>query len=307
MDNLSRTYRGPGRRAATVGTFDGVHLGHRLVLDTLRRRAAARGLEPIAVTFDRHPLLTVAPERAPRMLGTYDDKISLIRACGVTPVTVKFTEAVRSLRVVEWMERLKREFGVDYLLLGYDNTFGSDGLEMRSDDYVAIGETVGIEVEMAPEMQGVSSSAIRRALNRGEVEEAAALLGRPYSLEGSVGSGRRLGRTIGFPTANLNVDDNLLIPARGVYACIAATDDGTRHPAMVNIGLRPSVGDFEEPTVEAHLIGYEGDLYDRSLRLEFIRRLRDEVKFPSLDALKARLTEDAREAEEALQPIIHTT
>ncbi len=304
MTPISKTFSGAPRRAATVGTFDGVHRGHKLVLDTLRRKAAERGLTPIAVTFDRHPLELVAPERAPRMLGTYADKVKRISAEGVTPVTVRFTEALRSMRVMEWMERLKREFGVDYLLIGYDNTFGSDGLDMTVSDYAAIGETLGIEVETASELRGVSSSAVRRALEKGDVGEAMQLLGRPYSLEGSVGHGRELGRTLGFPTANLVPAENLLLPATGAYACVAVTDDGVRRPAMVNIGVRPSVGDFTDTTVEAHIIGYSGDLYERPLRLEFISRLRDEVKFPSLEALRARLAEDAAEATRAVAPYL---
>lgn len=304
MTPISKSFSGSPRRGATVGTFDGVHRGHQLVLDTLRGRAETRGLTPVAITFDRHPLEVVAPARAPRMLESYADKISRISAEGVMPVTVRFTETVRNMRVVEWMERLKREFGVDYLLLGYDNTFGCDGLDMKLSDYIAIGETVGIEVEPASELRGVSSSAIRRALDRGDVEEAAGLLGRPYTLDGTVGHGLELGRKIGFPTANLMVPDNLLIPARGVYACVAVTYDGRRWPAMVNIGVRPSVGDFTEPTIEAHIMGFSGDLYGRTLRLEMMRRLRDEVKFPSLEALHDRLNADAEAARSVLEPYL---
>lgn len=290
----------PKHRAATVGTFDGVHRGHRVVLDTLRRLAAEEGLQPMAITFDPHPLRLIAPERTPPLLTTTAQRLALLRQEGVHPLVMRFDESLRRMTVAEWMHRLHDRYGVDLLLVGYDNTFGSDGLEMSTADYRAIGETVGIRVEEARELPDVSSSAVRRAVLAGDVVRASEMLGRPYVLEGMVVHGQGLGRTLGFPTANVDVAPGMALPAKGVYAAMAVTARGERVPAVVNIGLRPTVGDFKDATVEASLIDYSGDLYDTPLKLEFIGRLRDERRFESLDLLKERIALDVEEARRLL-------
>ncbi len=288
--------KGKERRAATVGTFDGVHRGHRLVIDMLRRRASEEGLVPLVVTFDPHPLCLVAPERAPGLLATPSERMELLRKEGVQPLMMRFDEGLRRLTVAEWMRRLRDRHGVELLLVGYDNTFGCDGLDMSTDDYRAIGETLGIRVEEAPMLADVSSSAVRRAVRAGDMEKAAEMLGRPYALEGLVGHGQGLGRQLGFPTANVEPAPDQLLPAYGVYAAWAVTSKGERVPAVVNVGVRPTVGKFTTPTVEATLLDYDGDLYDTLLRLEFDSRIRDEQKFSGLDALKAQIRKDAEEA-----------
>ena len=294
---VSRTPEAGGaRRAATVGTFDGVHRGHRLVLAELRRRAAEEGLQPMVITFDPHPMRLIAPERAPALLTPTAERMALLRREGVQPLMMRFDESLRRMTVAEWMRRLHDRHGVDLLLVGYDNTFGSDGLDMSTEDYRAIGETVGIRVEEAPELPDVSSSAVRRAVLAGDIVKAAGMLGRPYVVEGTVVHGQGLGRTIGFPTANVDVPAGIAIPGRGVYAATAVTARGERVPAVVNIGVRPTVGDFTEPTVEASLIDYAGDLYDTPLKLEFAGRLRDEQRFDNLDRLKEQIARDVSEA-----------
>lgn len=283
-------------RAATVGTFDGVHKGHRLVLDNLRNEARSEGLEPIAITFDRHPLELIAPERAPGFLTPVATKLRLLEEEGVRPLVMAFNEQMRRQTAYEWMRRLHDEMGVRVLVVGYDNTFGSDGLALSVSDYEALGEVTGIRVVEAPVAQGISSSAVRKAVAAGDVARAGELLGRPYRIEGTVRNGNRLGSQIGFPTANIATPRNQVIPAEGVYAGIATLSDGRRFKSAVNIGRRPTIGDLDAPLVEAHLIGFEGNLYGQTLTVDLFSRIRDEEKFPSLEALAARLKEDVETA-----------
>ncbi len=290
MSRETETYK-----AATVGTFDGVHLGHRLVLDTLREEALRDGLEPIAITFDRHPLSLIAPERAPGYLLDTDAKRRLLDAEGVTPVVMPFNEQMRRQTAYEWMRRLHDRMGVRVLVVGYDNTFGSDGLSLDIGDYQSLGEVVGIRVVEAPVLAGVSSSAVRKAVASGEIERANEMLGRPYRLEGTVKGGNHLGSKIGFPTANLPVPEGQIIPAEGVYAAEATLPDGQRRRAAVNIGRRPTIGDLRAPIIEAHILDYDGDLYGEHLALDLIGRIRGEQKFDSVEDLQRQLDRDVRQ------------
>ena len=281
----------------TIGTFDGVHRGHRLVLDTLKKEAAARGLQPVAITFDRHPLELVAPERAPGNLTSVNRKAALIRQEGVEPLILPFTEHLRSMRAYEWLDHIYRKYGVRLLVAGYDNTFGSDGIDMSIADYKAMGEAIGIEVMAAREEEGVSSSAVRKAVKSGDIAKAVSLLGHRPELEGRVAPGFHVGHEIGFPTANLMVSSRAVMPAAGVYAALAFIDDGaTGLPAMVNIGYRPTFeGTAKESkhlTTEAHIIGMDEELYGKSIRLELLDRLRDEKKFDSVSELIEQLERD---------------
>ena len=279
-------------QAAAVGTFDGLHRGHNAVLASLREEAAKHGLKPVVFTFDRHPLELIDPSRAPKALLTPERKIELLKAAGVEPVVLPFDESLRGTTAADWMERLHRDYGVKLLTVGYDNTFGSDGAEMSVGDYRRLGAKHGIVVVSAPFVEGVSSSAIRRSVSAGEVEKAAQMLGYPYRLEGIVVEGNHIGRTIGFPTANIEPDRRLVSPAHGVYAATAILPDGERHPALLNIGLRPTVGQNEKPTYEAHIPDWNGDLYGLPLAVELIRRLRDERSFGSLEELRIQLEKD---------------
>ncbi|MDE6632071.1 MAG: riboflavin biosynthesis protein RibF, partial [Muribaculaceae bacterium] len=277
-----------------------VHRGHRLVLDTLKKEAEKRGLQPVAITFDRHPLELVAPERAPGNLMSPERKAETIRREGVQPLVLPFTEQLRSMRAFEWLDYIHRKYDVDLLVAGYDNTFGSDGLDMSIADYKAIGDTIGIEVISAPEEDGVSSSAVRKAVKAGNIEKARELLGHMPEIEGKVLPGFHVGREIGFPTANLQVNPRTALPAPGVYAALAYIGDSDNGmPTMVNIGFRPTFEGTEKAsghlTVEAHIIGEDENLYNRTLRLEFVGRLRDERKFGSYDELTAQLKMDKEE------------
>lgn len=284
-------------KAVTIGTFDGVHRGHRVVLDTLKREAAKRGLQPVAISFDRHPLELVAPQRAPGNLTSTERKSELILAEGVEPLIVPFTEQLRSMRAYEWLDHIYRKYDVRLLVAGYDNTFGSDGIDMSIADYKAMGDTIGIEVISAPEEEGVSSSAVRKAVKSGDIAKAKSLLGHRPELEGRVAPGFHVGHEIGFPTANLQVSPRSVMPVAGVYAALAFVDGfNTGFPAMVNIGYRPTfegtAKESKQLTVEAHIIGMDDEIYGRRIRLEWVDRLRDERRFDSVEELVEQLEKD---------------
>lgn len=279
-------------RAATVGTFDGVHRGHLAVIDALRREAAARDLRPMAFTFDRHPLSVVRPDRVPPLLTTPRRRDYLLRRAGVEPVEVEFTPELSHLTAARWLERLRREWNVSLMVVGYDNTFGCDGVGLSISDIMELGREAGIEVKEAPVVPGVSSSAIRKALMTGRIDTANDMLGRGYRLEGTVVPGEAVGRALGWPTANLQPVEGMCVPAGGVYAAHAVTSDGVMRPAMVNIGVRPTLHDGRPATVEAHILDFSGDLYSKPLSLVFRKRLRDERNFPSIEALRGAIAAD---------------
>ena len=287
-------------KAVTIGTFDGVHRGHRLVLETLKREARKRGLQPVAISFDRHPLELVAPERAPGNLTSTRRKEELLRREGVETLILPFNEKLRGMRAYEWLDHIHRKYGVKLLIAGYDNTFGSDGIDLSIADYKAMGDAIGIEVMAAPEEEGVSSSAVRKAVKSGDIKKAISLLGHRPELEGRVAPGFKVGHEIGFPTANLQVSPRAVMPAPGVYAAMAFIEDAAEGlPAMVNIGYRPTFkGTAKESrhlTVEAHIIGSDMELYGKNVRLEWVGRLRDERKFGSVEELIAQLQRDREE------------
>lgn len=283
-------------RGVTVGTFDGVHRGHKAVVEFLVSESARRGLEPLVVTFEPHPLAVVAPERAPLLLESAREREEMLRAMGVTVEVLPFTEELRRLTVAQWFGRLIADYGARMVVTGFDNTFGSDGMNMSVAEYIKIGAAQGLEVIEAPRIKDVSSTLIRRALGAGDVTAAGEMLGHPFTLTGLVSHGKGLGHTIGVPTANIAPPEGLLLPAPGVYAADAITDSGQRIRAVVNIGVAPTVAGGLPMTVEAHLLDFEGNLYATQLRLEFIRRLRDERKFRSLDELKLQIIRDAADA-----------
>lgn len=294
-----------------VGTFDGVHTGHRQVLGTLVKESRSRGLAPVAVTFDRHPLEIIRPERAPKLLTTCERKLQLLHESGVETLLLQFTPELRRLTAYEWLNLMQRKYGARLVVLGYDTTFGCDGLDMSIADYASLAEGLGMDVAVAPEIPGVSSSAIRTAVREGNIRRAAEMLGRPPELEGRVVHGRKVGRTLGFPTANLEPTAHLQVPAGGVYAASAVLPDGSRFPAMVNVGTRPTFagdgsrnggisrgdnsfrgGDARSLAIEAYLDDFTGDLYGQLLHLDFLSRLREEKRFSSPAELAAQLELD---------------
>lgn len=292
----SEKEREPGR-AVTVGTFDGVHRGHLAVIEELKEEAFRYGLRPAVITLEPHPLLVVAPERAPGLLISASERRRRLETLGVEVITVTFDDSVRRLSAFNWMRKMKEQFSAELLVTGYDNTFGFDGRDLSPEDYVALGRQAGLKVLKAPEIQDVSSSIVRKAVAAGEMERAAVLLSRPYSIEGMVVHGRELGRTLGFPTANIEVEPWLLLPAPGVYGCKAILADGSIYQAVVNVGRAPTVADGLPITVEAYLPGFSGNLYGSRLRLEFGYKLRGEKKFGNLEELKRAIAEDVKKLE----------
>lgn len=278
---------------ATVGTFDGVHRGHLAVVDTIVGIGKTRGLAPLVFTFDRHPLEVVRPSKAPRMLMLPRRRDGLLRRRGVEVVELPFNESLASLTAGEWMRRLASEYGVRGMVIGYDNTFGCDGISLSIDDFRRLGDSCGIEVDVAPVVEGVSSSTVRGCVAEGDIARAMELLGRPYELTGIVVHGNALGTGFGFPTANLAPDPRLAIPGIGVYVADALLPDGSVAPAMVNIGTRPTLAPGQCLSVEAHILGFSGSLYSLPLTLRFYQRLRNEQKFGSVDDLRDALRKDS--------------
>ncbi len=283
--------------AAVVGTFDGVHRGHRYLLDHLLRRARAEGLATRVYTFTRHPLATIAPDKAPAPLLSLRQKADRLRQTGIDDLRTDDFSALRGLTARQYLERLASE-GVRLLIVGHDNRFGSDGLRSLG-EFQQAAAGLPVAVEQAPELTiggcPVNSSAIRSLIAAGDIAGANALLGYPYAISGTVVSGRQLGRTIGFPTANLlPADPELLLPPTGVYAATATAGD--RHlPAMLNIGHRPTVDSPDSPvTIEAHIIGLDSDLYGKPLTLQLQGRLRSEQRFDSVESLRRQLEADRK-------------
>lgn len=290
------------RRIAAVGMYDGVHLGHRFLIDFLKAQGRERGLSPAVVTFDRHPRQVVRPVEAPPLLTTLFQRAHLLEATGVEDcIVLPFTRRTQMMSAREFLQWLRQGYGVEALVVGFNNRFGRDRAE-GLEQYRDMAAQIGMEVVQAPEYKGkhapVSSSRIRERLLQGDPEGAALLLGHPYQLVGRVRRGRGLGRGLGYPTANVEpAADNALLPQAGVYAAVATTPDGRRRPAMVNVGTCPTVasdGAAPRLTVEAHVLDFMGYIYDEEIALDFVKRLRDERKFPSREALSKQLADDEK-------------
>lgn len=291
--------------AVAIGVFDGVHRGHQKVVKDLTAMAASRGLVPVALTFDPHPLEFVAPERAPDLLTTVEQRATLLADCGVEILGVLPFLEIRDLDPRAFViEILSLRLKAAAVAVGENFRFGRD----RGGDpplLADLGETLGFTVDVVP-MVGdagpdgvISSTRIRAFLAAGEVGRAAVLLGRPFALAGPVIHGDARGRAIGFPTANLHIPDRMAVPADGVYATWVDVE-GARHPAVVNIGVRPTFGESHR-RIEAHLLDFEGDLYGTVLTVHFVERIRAERKFDGVEALTAQIAADRDEAARLLE------
>lgn len=291
------------RRIAAVGMYDGVHMGHRFLIDYLGVEARSRGLVPSVVTFMRHPLTVVRPSEAPALLDITEDRMIKLSEAGAEDIILlTFNDTLHHMSAEKFLSRLKKRYGIEALVIGFNNRLGHD-LPSTIDQYRAIASKAGLDVIPAPEYRGagapVSSSAIRRYLREGEVGKAAEALGRHYMVRGKVVDGKHLGRTLGFPTANVHPSgEEQLIPRRGVYAAWVTTPDGKRRQAVVNIGNRPTVeGDPQaDITIEAHIIGYQGYIYDEEIKIEFVKMLRPERRFASTAKLASQIKDDIAEA-----------
>lgn len=285
---------------ATIGFFDGVHRGHQFMIDSLTTMAHAQGRQSLVITFDRHPRQVVHADYVPQLITTTDEKLQLLHATAADRIEMlHFDAQMAQLSAYEFMRQVLHEkYGVAMLLTGYDNRFGHNRAEGFA-DYVRYGEEMGMKVlQNTPiDIDGlrVSSSLIRRLIVEGNITEASNCMGHPYSITGSVAHGFQEGRRIGFPTANIVPESaEKLVPGNGVYATRVSVEGGEWMPAMLNIGTNPTF-QRQQTTIEAHIIGFEGDIYGRKVRVEFGRKLRDEQRFESVEALQKQLEADKKE------------
>jgi len=294
-------FRGVPERATTstvltIGNFDGVHRGHRALLAELTAKARELALPATVLTFEPHPRELFAPDQAPARLASLRDKFELLAECGVDRVHVcRFDRGLAGLTAEQFVERiLVRGLAVRHLIVGDDFRFG----KARGGDFGLLrtmGEAHGFAVEAMHTVDfgglRVSSSAVREALAAGNIEHAEELLGRAFVIAGRVMDGRKLGRTIGFPTANIQVRRKRL-PLSGVFA-VAVSGLGPRPlPGAANIGVRPTVAEGLKPVLEVHLLDFDRDIYGMHVDVNFLHKLRNEAKFDSLDALKAQIARD---------------
>lgn len=287
--------------AVTIGFFDGVHLGHRFLIRQLTRYAIGHDLASLLITFRTHPRQVMQAAYQPQLLTTYDEKCEQLTTTGADYcLTLDFTTALAALSARRFMaEILKEKLSAKALIVGYDHRFGHDRSEEFA-KYVEYGQELGIEVVRAEAFAmcevNVSSSMVRACLAEGEVGMAARCLTRPYEITGRVVHGFHVGHELGFPTANIQVEDaQKLIPKNGVYAVwVKGKTGGEEHVwgGMLNIGLRPTMENGENRTIEVHLLEFAGDLYSCRLTLSFVKRLRDERKFRNNGELVHQLRED---------------
>ena len=298
-----------GRPVLTIGTFDGVHVGHQSILQRLKTAAAERQGPAVVMTFHPHPRRVLFPEEDNlRLLNSLDEKLARLEQMGMDAViVVPFTRAFANQTSEAFIEQvLVKQVGIQHIAVGYDHRFGRDrggGLA----DLARMGALHGFTVEEIPALlvdeANVSSTRIRKALTEGQVEQAARYLGAPYRLLGTVVHGDKIGRTLGYPTANLQADDpDKLIPAIGVYAVWVDTPKQGRHMGMLNIGYRPTVGG-KDLRVEVNLLDFDGDLYGQQLGVDFIAFLRPDARFNGLEELKAALARDAADTRQVLRPV----
>ena len=292
----------PGRRAVALGTFDGVHLGHRAVIAAARAAAQRLGASTMAATFHPRPVTVVHPGTPTASLSGITERIRMLYQAGADEVVImRFTPELAALSARAFIEDvLIGRFGAVAIAVGEDFRLGHDrlgGVEAMRE----LCEPLGVEIEAVGLVGGdgekISSSRIRGLISEGQMEEAARLLGRPPSVDGIVAHGDKRGREIGFPTANLDVVPGQQLPAEGVYAGWATVNPGeTRHAAAISVGRNPHFGDVDDLRIEAHLLDYDGtEIYGRPLRLDFLSMVRGQGVYDSLDALVAQITADVEE------------
>ena len=298
----------PGQRTvATIGTYDGLHRGHLEVIGRVVELARSKGCRSAVVTFDRHPAAVVRPESAPRLLTTLDQRLSLLRSTGIDAVVVlPFDEPAAEEEADDFVQRVFiNALNVCTVVVGSDFHFGRGrrgNVPMLEQMGVGADFAV-IPIELRTEESGgvISSTAIRRALTDGRLDEATVMLGRPFEIVGTVISGDQRGRTIGFPTANVDVGDGRIIPADGVYAGHCRLNDGSEYACAVNIGRRPTFhAAADRSLIEAHLLDFKGDLYGEEITITFVRRLRAEQRFDGPEALIAQLGQDIAETRQVV-------
>lgn len=293
------------RMIATIGMFDGVHLGHQSLLKGLKEEAEKSGLKSAVVTFITHPQKLFRPNDGLHMIMTLENRLKYLGEMGVDAVILMdFTAELSKMTSIDFMRLLKTQYGVEKLMVGFNHRFGH-GENEYFDDYASFGREIGVEVLRAKEYQGayspVSSSLIRKVIEEGKVDLAMSYLTRPFELSGVVVHGFKNGRKIGYPTANIDLTDDLIMPHRGVYAVKAELENGEIYDGMANIGVRPTVIKDGLRTFEVNLFDFDGDLYDQRLKVRFVKFMRSEMKMGSLDELKNRLSMDKESCKETLR------
>ena len=293
----------PNGSAITIGTFDGVHLGHRHLLRALTEAAQPEGLTPVVLTFKNSPRSVLNPAAQLRYITDFETRLELLHQPGIGRVVpVEFTRELSQLSASEFVAALLREFGMKRLVVGPDFALG----HRRQGDVPALrelGSTAGFRVETVTNLilddAPVKSSAIRELLAQGQVEKVKRMLDRPFSLTGKVETGDRRGRDLGFPTANLAPEPIMAVPGDGIYATWA-TVDGVRRQGATSIGVRPTFGGGGDRRVETYLLDFSGDLYGKHITLEFAQRLRGELAFSSVDALVQQMKQDVEQSRAVL-------
>ena len=301
----------PDERAVlTIGAYDGVHLGHQAIIRRVRASAEEQGARSVVLTFDRHPASVVRPESAPQLLTDLDQKLELLEHTGVdATVVITFDQAQSEEPPVSFVERVIVDaLKARQIVVGEDFHFGShrQGNVALLREY---GAKYDFDVDPLPLVERgdevdepLSSTAIRRAMAGGDVELAARMLGRPFEARGIVVRGDQRGRLLGFPTANVEVPNSICLPADGVYAGWYLRPDGVTHPCAINLGRRPTFYEHADHSLlEAHLLDFDGDLYDERARVEFTNFLRSERKFEGIEALVAQLKHDCEHARALLR------
>ena len=289
---------------ATIGFFDGVHLGHRFLIDEVKAAAAQRGLPSAVITFPTHPRSVLQQAYQPRLLNSFADKLRLLATTGVDYcIVLDFTEALSQLSAEAFLRILATQWRVKGLMIGYDHRFGHDRRD-GFEQYVEYGQRWGIEILKAAAFDAghtaVSSSEIRRLVQEGKVERAAQLLTYAYHISGRIVSGYKVVRTLGFPTANIQPDDPMqLLPGIGVYA-VWVEVAGQRYKGMLYIGSRPTLDNGTQLSIEVHILHFSGDIYNDPIRVSFAHFVRGDEKFDSLEALKAQLMSDREVVDQLL-------
>jgi riboflavin kinase / FMN adenylyltransferase len=305
IDGLERLVEPLPRSVVAIGKFDGVHRGHQALIQAAVTEAGAEAAESVVVTFDRHPVELLKPGTRTQYLTPLEERLRLIDALGVDrTLLIHLSDEFLHLTAEEFVRSVLAErLGTVAVVASESFRFGR-GAAGTVETLRELGPRYGFRFQSVPPVlvdgSRVSSSRVVECVRAGRVAEAATLLGRPYALFGRVIHGDERGRLLGFPTANLETDERQHLPADGVYAGFLAWDDEAPRPAVCNLGVRPTL-DGTQHRVEAHVLGFSGDLYERRVRLLFVQRLRGEQRFPDLEALKAQIAADAARAGEILR------
>lgn len=292
-------------KVASIGFFDGVHAGHRFLIDELKAIADKNNKKSMAITFSEHPQTILNPGFGLELLTTTSEKTALLDSTGLDYcLLLNFTKEMANLSARDFLKVIKDQYAVTTLIVGYDHRFGHDRKE-GFNDYVASGAELGIQIlegkrYYPAEHRIVSSSEIRNLLKQGDIDKANQLLTREYTLSGTVIEGDKIGRNIGFPTANLQPEKDKLIPQRGVYAVLIKYNE-VYYKGMMNIGVRPTINNRNNLRVEVNIFDFKDNIYSKKLEIHFVERIRNEKKFASLEELKSQLKKDKIATEKILK------